>query len=293
MANQRTFQLASGSQIPLVGFGTWQSPKNEVRKAVEIALKAGYRHIDCAYIYGNEEEVGEAIAASGIPREKLWITSKLWNTFHDPADVPSALDLSLKKLGVDYLDLYLMHWPVAFKSGKETFPKGDDGKAYVVDTDYVDTWKAMEKLLDTGKVKNIGVSNFQIQHLERVLKEGSVTPAVLQVETHVYHPQNELYDFCKKHGIHITAYSPLGSGSEPKLMDDPVIVEIAKKNNHTEAQVLLSWLLARDISIIPKSVTEKRIVSNFDVFELSKEDIEKINNIKTRKRVVSPDWMKW
>ncbi|CAG5175596.1 uncharacterized protein ALTATR162_LOCUS8149 [Alternaria atra] len=217
------FTLNTGAQIPAVGFGTWQAKPGEVERAVETALKAGYRHIDCAAIYRNEAEVGDGIRRSGVPRSEIFLTGKLWNTKHAPEDVEAALDKSLQDLGVEYLDLFLMHWPVAFNGATgKWFPLRENGVFDLVDIDPATTYKAMEKLLDTGKVRAIGVSNFTVNRLNDLLSKTDVVPAVNQVEAHPYLQQPPLFDFCKSKGILIEAYSPLGNNQtgEPRTVDD-------------------------------------------------------------------------
>jgi len=206
--NGTTFTLNTGAKIPAIGFGTWQD-KDAQEPAVTIALKSGYSHIDTARIYGTEPAVGAAIKKSGVPRSDLFITSKLWNNSHHPDDVEAALDASLKDLGTDYLDLYLMHWPSPFARSSEMFPKDSSGKTKTGDTDFVDTYKAMEKCFKSGKARAIGVSNFSRAELERLVKETSVVPAVHQIECHPYLQQAAFSDYHKEQGIHVTQYSPL------------------------------------------------------------------------------------
>ncbi len=237
--------------MPAIGFGTWQD-KDAQEDAVAIALKNGYRHIDTAHIYGTEPGVAAGIKKSGVPRSEIFITTKLWNNAHDPKSVEPALDASLKDLGVDYVDLYLMHWPSPFKDGDSMFPKDDNGKVIPGTADYVDTYKAMEECQKKGKTKAIGVSNFSKAEMERLLKETSIVPAAHQYENHPYLQQKAFADWHKEHGIHIMQYSPFGNQNPiyskgenmGKLIDDPTLVEIGKKYNKSGAQVALAWGIA-------------------------------------------------
>jgi len=278
MSLGRIAKLNTGASIPHVGLGTWQSKPDVVKHAVKVALQSGYRHIDCAWIYGNEKEVGEAIRESKIPRSELFITTKLWNNSHRPEEVLPALETSLKNLGLDYVDLYLIHWPIAFKSGPDAVARDSEGKLLFENVDFTETYKAMEGLIPTGKTKAIGVSNFSIKNLEKLLASAKIVPAANQVELHPENPQWELLEFCKAKGIHLTAYSPLGSTDSP-LIKREEISKIAQKHNSNNANVLIAWGVQRGTSVIPKSTTESRIISNFQDIVLDEEDLKTLKAI--------------
>lgn len=297
MATQNThFKLNTGAQIPAVGFGTWQDADAQ-EAAVTEALKAGYTHIDTARIYGTEPAVGKAITKSGIAREKLFITTKLWNNSHHPDDVMPALEASLKDLDTPYIDLYLMHWPSPFKSSETLMPRDDNGKIQPGGADFVDTWKAMEATLKSGKTKAIGISNFSKAEIERLLKETSVVPAAHQLELHPWLQQKEFVQWNKSKGIHVTQYSPFGNQNEiyskgqsmGKLIDDATLVEVGKKYGKNGAQVALAWGIAQGHSVLPKSKTSSRIKDNLEGdFKLEAEDLKKLDGLDKKIRFNDP-----
>ncbi|MFG2755363.1 aldo/keto reductase [Streptomyces wuyuanensis] len=255
MSKVPSITLNNGVAMPQLGFGVWQVPDDEAAKAVGTALEAGYRSIDTAAVYENEKGTGKAVAAAGIPREELFITTKLWNREQGYDSTLRAFDASLSRLGLDYVDLYLIHWPVPSKNA------------------YVDTYKAFETILAEGRARAIGVSNFLPEHLERLLGETSVAPAVNQIELHPQLQQTESRAVHAKHGIATEAWSPLGSGRG--LLEVPTIVAVAQKYGKTPAQVVLRWHLQLGNVVIPKSVTPSRIRENIDVFgfELDDDDL--------------------
>ncbi|EME87783.1 uncharacterized protein MYCFIDRAFT_85826 [Pseudocercospora fijiensis CIRAD86] len=283
---QTTYTLNTGAKIPAVGLGTWQSPAGQVKAAVAHALKSGYRHIDAAFVYGNENEVGEGLKEafdSGIKREDVFVTSKLWCTYHRTPE--KCLDEGLKKLGLDYVDLYLIHWPVPMNpNGNDPmFPKHPDGSRDL-DTEWshVQTWKEMEKLLKTGKAKAIGVSNYSVPYLKELLEVADVVPAANQIENHPYLPQQEIADFCKEKGILIEAYSPLGSTGSP-LFQEEGVQEVAKKHNVGPGTILISYQVNKGHVVLPKSVTPSRIEENLKVVKLDNSDLEALEGIHKKK----------
>nr|WP_202556080.1 aldo/keto reductase [Streptomyces sp. SID4950] len=255
--------------MPQLGFGVWQVPDDEAERAVATALESGYRSIDTAAIYGNEEGTGRAIAASGLAREDLFVTTKLWNSEQGYDATLRAFDVSLGKLGLDHVDLYLIHWPAPDRDA------------------YVDTYKAFEKLHADGRIRAIGVSNFLPEHLKRLLAETSVVPAVNQIELHPQLQQRELRELHAEHGIATEAWSPLGSGKG--LLEVPALVAIAQKHERTPAQVAVRWHLQTGNIVIPKSVTPSRIRENIDVFDFSldDEDLAAISALDEGRRVGS------
>jgi len=300
-----TIKLNTGVEMPMFGLGTWKSKEGEVYEAVKTAIESGYRLIDCAYAYRNEHEVGRAlkdVMGSGVvKREELFIVTKLWNTFHSKEAVPKGIAESLRDLGLDYVDLYLIHWPFGYQEGGDPFPYDKDGKQLTTDVDYVETWKAMEEVYKSGKAKAIGISNFNSQQINRLLENASVVPAVNQVELHPYLTQEKLVEFCRSKGIQVMGYSPLGSpdrpwakAGDPSLLEDPKIKAIADKYGKSPAHVLIRYQLDRGIIVIPKSVTPSRIKSNAEVFDfkLSAEDIATINSFNRNHRFCDMNWVK-
>jgi len=281
---KKVYTLNTGDKMPAVGLGTWQSGRGEVREAVKVALQSGYRHIDTAMAYSNEDEVGQGIKASGVPRSEIWVTTKLDNPWHKR--VSEGIDKSLKDLGLDYVDLYLMHWPCS--TDPNVLSK------HLPDWDFVKTWAELQKLPATGKVKNIGVSNFAIKNLEKLLSDPScnIVPAVNQVELHPNNPSPKLLKYNQEKGIHSTAYSCLGSTDSP-LYKDKTLLDIAEKKGKTPQQVLLMWGLQRECSVIPKSVTKSRIEANFalDGWSLDAEEMDKLSNLKDRFKVCGDGWL--
>jgi 2,5-diketo-D-gluconate reductase A len=258
--------LNDGNSIPQVGLGVWQTPPEDTERAVATALDAGYRHIDTAAAYGNEREVGSAVAKSGLPREDVYLVTKLWNADHGYGNTLAAFDASMDRLGVDYLDLYLIHWPMPAKSA------------------FVDTFKAFAHLRDQGRIRSIGVSNFEPEHL-RILVDGTgIVPAVNQIELHPLLQQLQLREVHAQLGIATEAWSPLGQGS---LLSNPAVTAVADARGKTPAQILIRWHIQLGNIVIPKSVTPERIVSNFDVFdfELSAQDVTSISSLGDETRL--------
>jgi alcohol dehydrogenase (NADP+) len=299
----KDFALPSGALMPGIGLGTWKSDPGVVGEAVRSAIEIGYRHLDCAAIYGNEPEIGVALqdifkgdGNGDVDRTDLFLTSKLWNAEHAPEDVEPALRQTLSDLQVDYLDLYLMHWPVVMS--KESDGVAGAKMVSLEEIPLIDTWRAMEECVDTGLVKDIGVSNFSKKKLQDLVSKARIKPSVNQVEMHPYLQMKELAEYCKQEGIHLTAYSPLGSNDrdpafkradEVPILDDPTIAEIADKYDVSPAQVLIAWALNRDTSVIPKSVSPKRQKENLNTaakLHLAPEDMETISALDKHFRYI-------
>ncbi|MFC7402607.1 aldo/keto reductase [Citricoccus sp. GCM10030269] len=270
MSEVSTITLNNGVTIPQLGYGTYQVPPEQTKDAVLAALEVGYRHIDTAEMYGNERGVGEALKESGLAREDVFITSKLNNGYHRRDDALRAIDESLADLGIDQLDLFLIHWPLP-----------------TIDVDYVETWKAMIEIQESGKSRAVGVSNFQVPHLQRLLDETSLAPAVNQIEVHPYLTNEEVRAFGAQHNIATEAWSPIAQGA---VLDDPTLKEIAERVGRTTAQVTLRWHIQRGDIVFPKSVTRSRIEENFALFdfELTDEDVKTIASLNKDQRT-GPD----
>ncbi len=282
----RFHRFLNGDTMAILGLGTWKSAPGDVYTAVKEAIRIGYRHIDCAAIYGNEHEVGRALAESFaeglVKREELWITSKLWNDKHAQEDVIPAIQKTLSDLRLDYLDSYLVHWPVALKKGV-VFPKRGDDLVSLDTMPLSETWKGMEATVDQKLSRHIGVSNFSMRKLIDISTTARIKPEVNQVEMHPYLPQHELLKYCTSHDIHVTAYSPLGSPDRPAglkkkdatvLLEDPIIAAVAKDRGVTPAEILLAWAIARKSSVIPKSINPQRLQKNLAAADITLTDEE-------------------
>jgi diketogulonate reductase-like aldo/keto reductase len=283
--------LTNGSGvIPALGFGTLIPDPIDTKKATTVALEAGFRQFDSAERYRNEKEVGEAMQEvfkeGKIKREDVFIATKLWNNNHRPERVKPAFEASLKRLQLDYVDLYLIHTPFAFQPGDEQDPRDENGKViYDEGVTLLDTWGALESLADEGRCKAIGLSDVSVENAKGIFESARIKPAVVHVESHPYLPQWELLEFCNKNGIVLQAFAALGHSTEPKLLDDPVITSIAKRVNKTSAQVLLAWAVQRGTALLTTSKTPSRIKENFDISTLPEDAMKEISEgIKTRQR---------
>ncbi|MEP2023834.1 MAG: aldo/keto reductase [Reichenbachiella sp.] len=300
----KTYPLSNGDQMPALGLGTWKSEPGEVYKAIRTAISVGYRHFDCAYIYQNEVEIGaalnDAIMTGEVNREELWITSKLWNTHHHEAEVKECLNITLKSLQLDYLDLYLIHWPVAHRKDV-IFPQDASGLISLSDIPLEDTWRGMESVQSAGLTKHIGVSNFSVKKIKQVNLSATQKIEVNQVELHPLLQQKELLQFCKEENIVVTAYSPLGSrdraaqmkaDNEPDLFEIPIIKKIAEKHGYSPAQILVAWAVNRDTVVIPKSTNEGRLKQNQEAanIKLSSDEMDSINSLDKHFRYVTGEF---
>lgn len=295
----KKIKLNTGDEIPQVGLGTWQSSDEECYKATMSALKAGYKHIDTARLYNNEASVGRAIhdfllTSDTVKREDLFITTKIWCTeFGEPE---MSIKESLERLQLDYVNLYLMHWPLPMVSGEGLFPRHKDGTRKLMPFDkfnYIDAYKLMQPLIKKGYTKAIGISNFNVPKIQALLddKDVYITPAANQCELHPYLPQKDLLEFCQSKGIVMEAYSPLGSSGAPLLMEKQ-LKDISKEYGVSPATIAVSWAIARNTVVLPKSVNAERIKSNIQVVDLKTEDVENIDKIclTTSKRIIYQDW---
>jgi alcohol dehydrogenase (NADP+) len=284
-------RLSQGAgHIPALGFGTLIPEPALTISATRDALEAGFRHFDCAERYRNEREVGSALqaglAAGGIAREDIFVTTKLWNSNHRPERVEPAFEGSLERLGLSYLDLYLIHTPFAFKPGDEQDPRDQNGDVIYDDgVTLRDTWKALESLVDHGKCRAIGLSDISLDELKRVYESARIKPAVVQVESHPYLPETELLEFCKEKGVVLLAFAPLGHGMKPGLLEDPVISAIATRVGKTPAQVLLAWAVQRGTALLTTPRSAARAKENFDISTLPEDAFDEINRIQTRLRL--------
>jgi alcohol dehydrogenase (NADP+) len=277
-----TIPLVHGNgAIPAVGFGTLIPDPVAAKQAVKTALEVGFRHIDGAEAYRNEDVVGHALKEAfddgTVRREELFVTMKLWNNNHRPERVKPAIEASLRRLQLDYLDGYLIHTPFAFQPGDDQYPKDEEGRPiYDTGVTLLETWRAMERLVDEGKCKSIGLSDIRLDKLQEIVANARIKPAVVQVECHPYLPEWELLDFCSKHGIVLLAFAPLGHGMEPRLPDDPVLKAIARRVGKTPAQVALAWAVQRGTAYLTTSTNSDHIRENFDISPLPADALREI-----------------
>src|SRR5271170_7248749 len=279
-----------GGHMPALGFGTLIPDAALTISATGDALAAGFRHFDCAERYRNEREVGEALqaglAAGGIAREDIFVTTKLWNTNHRPERVEPAFEASLERLGLNYLDLYLIHTPFAFQPGDDQDPRDQNGNVlYDPGVTLLDTWGAMESLVDRGRCRAIGLADISLSGLLPIYESARIKPAVVQVEAHPYLPETELLEFCREKGIVLLAFAPLGHGMRPGPLEDPVILSIAARVGKTPAQVLLAWAVQRGTALLSTTKTAARAQENFNISAIPEDAVDEINRIQTRQRL--------
>lgn len=296
----KTLHFKNNDAMPIIGLGTWKSKTGEIYKAIRHAIKIGYRHFDCAAIYGNEQEIGQAlkdsIKSGEITREDIWVTSKLWNNSHAKHQVSIALKKTLTDLCLDYLDLYLIHWPVCIKP-EVRYPETGSDFILPDELPLAQTWEGMESCANEGLSKHIGVSNTSIKKLTGLMETSCIKPEMNQIELHPFLQQNDMLAYCKNNQILVTAYAPLGSGDRPailkskdekSLFDNPVIIKISQENGCSPAQVLIRWAIQRGTAVIPKSVNPTRLAENLNSMniELSLQDMDSLSKLNTNARYV-------
>jgi len=297
-----TFQ--NGDKMPIIGLGTWKSAPGEVYKAIRTAIEVGYKHFDCAHIYGNEKEIGmaftDAISANEVKREELWITSKLWNNRHRIEQVEPAIQLTLKNLQLDYLDLYLIHWPIVLNDDVN-FPSKSDEMVSLEKTPLQETWKGMIEIKEKGLARHIGTSNFSIKKIKGLISTTGVKPESNQVEMHPFLQQNELKSYCDSENINLTGYSPLGSSDrpanrilegEPKLFENETLKKLAKSKGISVAQIMLAWATNRSTCAIPKSINKERLIENIrsaDI-ELTENEMAEVASVNKNYRYIKGDF---
>ncbi|MEA5141132.1 aldo/keto reductase [Arcicella rigui] len=297
-------QFSNNDKIPMLGLGTWKSAKGEIYQTVRKAIEIGYRHFDCALIYGNEHEIGQAISDAinnkEVTRNELWITSKLWNNRHKIVDIQPTIEITLDSLRLDYLDLYLIHWPVALINSVN-YPKDGSEMIDLKHIPLAETWQGMIALKENNLTKHIGVSNFSIKKINELINETGVCPEALQLELHPFLQQNKIVEFANANNIILTGFCPLGSSDrplnrisagEPKLFENKTIIDIAQEKGNTPAQIMLAWAINRGTSVIPKSVNPQRLKENLEAatIELSSLEMEKINQLDQHYRYIKGDF---
>ncbi|XP_011641646.1 1,5-anhydro-D-fructose reductase-like isoform X1 [Pogonomyrmex barbatus] len=292
MANIPTVTFSNGYKMPMLGLGTYKM--GDVKRAVKDAIDLGYRHIDTAFFYGNEKEIGEAVREKiedgTVTREDVFITTKLWNNFHKEELVVPACKQSLANLGLDYIDLFLVHWPFAFKEGDNLLPLDSSKNLVESDTDYLETWRGMEECVHQGLTRSIGISNYNSEQIVRLLKSAKIAPVNNQIEVNINVNQEKLVDFCKKHHITVTGYSPLrqpGNSSDIDKLNNSLMLKLAEKYKKTPAQIALRYVYQHGVAVIPKSVTKSRIKENMEIFDftLTSDEMNAIRKLGTGERI--------